>query len=186
MRTRAECHAKTGRFSKAESDPDFVTPSRPSPLSAAERKRRQRERERMRQAGGEPPVLFENEDWQLFLDWDTLPQKAGCYPHRLPEIVIKELVDNALDAGARVTLYEEDGAWIVTDDGPGLDPADVPRLFTVRRPLRSSKRGRRPLRGMLGNGLRVVAGAVAATGSLSRPAGAAWPSRSRTRPAAQT
>ena len=49
----------------------------------------------------------------------------------------------------------------------GIDPAEVPRLFAVGRPLRSSKLVRLPLRGMLGNGLRVVAGAVAATeGSL--------------------
>ena len=76
-------------------------------------------------------------------------------------------MDNALDAGAEVSLDHADGAWIVTDDGPGLDPAEVPRLFAVNRPLLSSKLVRLPLRGMLGNGLRVVAGAVAATdGSL--------------------
>ena len=40
------------------------------------------------------------------------------------------------------------------DNGPGLDPADVPRLFAVNRPLLSSKRRRLPLRGMLGNGLK--------------------------------
>ena len=97
----------------------------------------------------------------------TLPQKAGCQPEDLRRVVLKELVDNALDAGAAVSLDHADGAWIVTDDGPGIDPAEVPRLFAVGRPLRSSKLVRLPLRGMLGNGLRVVAGAVAATeGSL--------------------
>jgi hypothetical protein len=73
-------------------------------------------------------------------------------------------VDNALDAGAEVTLDHDGGGWVVSDAGAGLDPADVPRLFSVNRPLLSSKLKRRPLRGMLGNGLRVVAGAVAATG----------------------
>jgi hypothetical protein len=96
-----------------------------------------------------------------------LPQKAGCQPHHLRSIVLKELVDNALDAGAAATLDRDGGTWVVSDDGPGLDPEDVPRLFAVNRPLLSSKLIRRPLRGMLGNGLRVVAGAVAATdGSL--------------------
>jgi hypothetical protein len=38
----------------------------------------------------------------------------------------------------------------------------VPRLFAVNRPLLSSKLKRLPLRGMLGHGLRVVMGAVAA------------------------
>jgi hypothetical protein len=40
----------------------------------------------------------------------------------------------------------------------------VPRLFAVNRPLLSSKLKRLPTRGMLGNGLRVVMGAVAAYG----------------------
>jgi hypothetical protein len=58
----------------------------------------------------------------------------------------------------------DDDTWSVTDDGPGLDPAEVPSLFAVNRPLLSSKRRRLPLRGMLGNGLRVVMVGVAASG----------------------
>jgi hypothetical protein len=106
--------------------------------------------------------LFARDDWQLFLDPATLPQKAGCQPEMLRRIILRELVDNALDAGAMVTL-EQDGenAWIITDDGPGISPADVPRLFSVNRPLVSSKRRRLPLRGMLGDGLM---GGVAASG----------------------
>ena len=129
---------------------------------AAERKRQQRRREREQQQ-----LLYETADWQLFTELATLPQKAGCQPEDLRKIVLKELVDNALDAGAGVSLDHADGAWVVADDGPGLDPAEVPRLFAVNRPLLSSKLVRLPLRGMLGNGLRVVAGAVAAAeGSL--------------------
>jgi DNA topoisomerase VI subunit B len=81
---------------------------------------------------------------------------------RLGEIVPKELVDNALDAGANVSLGHDGDTWIVSDDGPGLDPVDVPRLFSVNRALLSSKLKRLPLRGMLGNGPRVVVGAVVA------------------------
>ncbi len=125
--------------------------------SAAERKRRQRERDREQQ------LVYETPDWRLFTDLATLPQKAGCQPRDLRKIVMKELVDNALDTGAGVSLEYMDGIWTVTDDGPGLAPVDVPRLFAVNRPLLSSKLVRRPLRGMLGNGLRVVVGAVAAT-----------------------
>jgi hypothetical protein len=48
------------------------------------------------------------------------------------------------------------------------DPADVPVLFCVNRSLVSSKLRRMPTRGALGNGLRVVVGAVAACeGSLT-------------------
>src|SRR5262249_29657938 len=46
--------------------------------------------------------------------------------------------------------------------GPGIAPFKLPRLFAVNRPLISSKLKRVPTRGMLGNGLRVVMGAVAA------------------------
>jgi hypothetical protein len=117
-----------------------------------ERKRLQRERERPPAA----PIVYSTEDWQLFLNPDTLPQKAGCYADELPALVLKELVDNALDEGSEVTVTLEGGRWIVRDNGPGLDPNQVPLLFAVNRPLRSSKLKRLPTRGMLGNGLRVV------------------------------
>ncbi len=133
-----------------------VTSGRRPGTPPAERKRQQRQRGRT--------LLFERDDWRLFLDPATLPQKAGCQPSNLRRLVLRELVDNALDAGATATLRQEEAAWCISDDGPGLDPADVPRLFCVNRPLLSSKRRRMPLRGMLGNGLRVVTGAVSASG----------------------
>ena len=143
---------------RAEPPARAVTPaSRRRPgTAAAERKRQQRQRE------SEQKLIYETEDWRLFTDLATLPQKAGCQPEDLRKVVLKELVDNALDTGAGVSLEHADGVWIIADDGPGLEPAEVPRLFAVDRPLLSSKLVRLPLRGMLGNGLRVVAGAVAA------------------------
>src|SRR3712207_9220395 len=97
-------------------------------------------RERLR--GERPAILYETADWRLFCRPETLPQKAGCHPGDLRRVVLKELVDNALDAGAGVTLSRDGDAWIVADDGPGLPPAEVPRLFRVNRPLVSSKIGR--------------------------------------------
>jgi hypothetical protein len=140
---------------QAEPSSRAVTPGRRPGTPTAERKRQQRERDRN--------PFYRTEDWRLFTDLETLPQKAGCQPGDIRKIVLKELVDNALDAGAKVSLTYTSATWIISDDGPGLDPADVPRLFAVNRPLDSSKLRRLPLRGMLGNGLRVVAGAVAAT-----------------------
>lgn len=126
---------------------------------AAERKRRQRNRDR--------ELIYETADWRLFTDLATLPQKAGCQPQHLCQIVLNELVCNGLDAGTTVKLDRFGDVWCVSDDGPGIDPQRVPLYFAVNRPLRSSKLRRLPLRGMLGNGLRVVAGAViAADGSL--------------------
>jgi hypothetical protein len=151
---------------QANPAPRPVTSGRRAGTSAAERKRQQRARERAERA--QPTELvYETADWKLFTDRETLPQKAGCQPKDIRKVVLKELVDNALDAGARVSLDLVDGVWVAADDGPGIDPALVPELFAVNRPLRSSKLRRMPLRGMLGNGLRVVVGAVVAfDGSL--------------------
>jgi len=128
---------------------------------AAERMRRMRAR---RKAGGAVGnILFERSDWRLFTDPRTLPQKAGREPDQIGCVILKELVDNALDTGAaEVRLDGDDTSCVVSDNGPGLDAATVLRVFEVNRPLVSSKLQRLPTRGMLGNGLRVVMGAVAA------------------------
>ena len=74
-------------------------------------------------------------DWVLFRSMDTLGQKAGISKHRLRRLVIKELVDNALDAGAVVRLWQKDNAgrprYFVQDNGPGMgSPEDVARPFS--------------------------------------------------------
>ncbi len=51
----------------------------------------------------------------------------------------------------------------VQDDGPGIDPDEIATLFSIDRPMVSTKLLRLPTRGALGNGLRVVAGAVLAS-----------------------
>jgi hypothetical protein len=132
--------------------------SRPGQTSAAERMRRMRERRKIAAA----PLLYERADWTLFVRPESLPQKAGCEPKQIGRVVLKELTDNSLDIGAEVTVERIPNGYRIVDDGPGIAPADVPRLFAVNRPLLSSKLKRLPLRGMLGNGLRVVMGAVAA------------------------
>ena len=71
-----------------------VTSARRPGTLAAERKRQQRARDNA-------ALLFERDDWLLFIDAATLPQKAGCQPENLRQIVLRELVDNALDAGAQ-------------------------------------------------------------------------------------
>ena len=84
-------------------------------------------------------------------------------------MVAKELTDNALDTNAscKVGLIDDDAGFFVQDNGPGIDP-QVADLFSIRRPLKSTKLLRLPSRGALGNGLRVVAGAVLATGGKLR------------------
>jgi hypothetical protein len=90
-----------------------------------QRKRLQRERQRT------PDIVYETEDWELFLDRATLPQKAGCRSDMLAALVLRELVDNALDTGAAVSLCHDPEAktWIVSDDGPGIDPDKLPTRY---------------------------------------------------------
>lgn len=105
-------------------------------------------------------MLFEREDWKLFGNMETLPQKAGVPKSKLSLLVCKELADNALDTCGSCEIGFEGDFCYVKDQGPGLDP----ELLAINRPLRSSKYLRLPTRGALGNGLRVVAGAVVASG----------------------
>lgn len=122
-------------------------------------------------------MYFAREDWTLFRNLTTLCQKAGVHQELLTALCLKELVDNALDAGASVSLREglcvgptgkNLRGYIIQDDGPGIpgDNDDLAALFSIRRPLTSSKLLRLPTRGALGNGLRVVAGAVLASGGI--------------------
>ena len=114
-------------------------------------------------------LKFEREDWSLFRTVEGLQQRAGVSMDSLSRLMLKELTDNGLDTGGRVEFGElPDGkGYYVADDGPGLDPEEVARLFSINRPMVSTKLLRLPQRGALGNGLRVVAGAVLASqGSL--------------------
>jgi hypothetical protein len=89
----------------------------------------------------------------------------------LVRLVMKEITDNALDEGASVQLgaLPNGKGYFVDDDGPGINgtPEQIARLFSINRPMVSTKLLRLPTRGALGNGLRVVAGAVLASGKGS-------------------
>ena len=110
---------------------------------------------------------FVTEDWARFRTIGGLSAKAGVSPEKIAALVAKELMDNALDANIDGQCWIEqisaDG-FIIGDNGPGIDPDAVADMFSINRPLKSTKHLRLPTRGALGNGLRVVAGAVLATG----------------------
>jgi hypothetical protein len=117
-------------------------------------------------------LKFEREDWVLFRTLDGLTQKAGVSRDLLPRLVMKELTDNSVDAidahgGGDVEvgkLPTKRGYYV--DDKPGIDgtPEEIAHLFSIGRPMISSKLWRLPTRGAVGNGLRVVAGVVLASG----------------------
>lgn len=111
--------------------------------------------------------MFEREDWMLFRNIQTLGQKAGVPLAQIPVLVAKELADNALDAGASCSAsMTGPRSFVVSDNGsgiPGTD-AEIADLFSIKRSLRTTKQLRLPTRGALGNGLRVVSGAVLTSG----------------------
>ena len=109
---------------------------------------------------------FERPDFASFRTVEGLQQKAGVAANKLRRLIMKELTDNALDTSALVRIGQlPDGGYFVEDDGDGIDgkPEQIARLFSIARPMVSTKLLRLPTRGALGNGLRVVAGAVLAS-----------------------
>jgi hypothetical protein len=113
-------------------------------------------------------LKFQREDWTVFRTVEGLQQKAGVPLDKLTRLVLKELADNGLDNNAKVNVGElpNGRGYFVEDDGPGIDgkPEEVAALFSIARPMVSTKLLRLPTRGALGNGLRVVAGSVLASG----------------------
>jgi hypothetical protein len=144
-------------LSKVTTDTDSVTSAKEQ---ARERKRRQRAR-----AKQETTIEFVRTDASLFLHPDRLSQKAGAPKSLLRRMAIKELVDNALDAATNVDLtVVNPDTFVIEDDGPGIAPQKAVALFSVTRPMMSTKLIRRPMRGAVGNGLRVATGAAFASG----------------------
>jgi DNA topoisomerase VI subunit B len=110
---------------------------------------------------------FSRADWSIYIA--NLPQRAGVPKHQIGQLVLKELVDNALDEMDRVgrpgevTLERHDeNVFTVTDRGRGFDdtPEELAHRFSIAKPMSSSKQWRRPSRGCVGNGLRVIVGSV--------------------------
>jgi len=72
-------------------------------------------------------------------------------------LVLKELTDNALSTGAKVRFGSlSGGSYFVEDDGPGIGGTaeGIAGMFSIARPIISTKLIQLPTRGALGNGLR--------------------------------
>ena len=124
-------------------------------------------------ADSRPPLLFARPDFTLYVTLATLPQRAGVTADKLPWLIAKEVCDNALDSAdaaqrpgkVRISV-DQSGNLIVTDQGtglPGATPERIAELFSVARPMLSSKLLRRGTRGAIGNGLRACLGFLTAT-----------------------
>jgi len=114
-------------------------------------------------------TISTREDWTLLRTFQGITQRTGIRKEDLDKLVAKELTDNALDAGASCDIGLIENGFYVKDNGNGIpcDDKEIANLFSIKRPLKSTKLYRLPNRGALGNGLRIVAGTVlAAKGSL--------------------
>ena len=114
---------------------------------------------------------FRRHDWQIYIS--NLSQRAGVPTRRIRKLVLKELVDNALDEMDRVgrpgevTITQDaEHTYTVTDQGRGFadTPEELARRFSLDKAMTSSKQWRRPTRGCVGNGLRVIVGSVVSGG----------------------
>jgi len=105
-------------------------------------------------------LKFEREDWSLFRTIEGLEQRAGVPKQWLRRLVLKELADNGLDIGAQVRVGElHGGGYFVEDNGAGIEPKEVTRLFSIARPMMSTKLWRLPSRGAFGTKVKpAVAG----------------------------
>ena len=107
---------------------------------------------------------FKKQEWTQFRNMDTLTQKAGVSKNDIPKLVAKELTDNALDITDDIEVKCDVNKLFVWNGGTGIPADRIAELFSINRPLVSTKLIKLPTRGALGNGLRVVVGAVIATG----------------------
>jgi hypothetical protein len=114
---------------------------------------------------------FRRHDFQIYIS--NLSQRAGVPTGKIRKLVLKELVDNALDEMDRVgqpgqvtITQDSDHTYTVTDQGRGFadSPEELARRFSLDKEMTSSKQWRRPTRGCVGNGLRVIVGSVVSGG----------------------
>jgi hypothetical protein len=114
---------------------------------------------------------FTRHDWSIYIS--NLPQRAGVPLSDIRALVLKELVDNALDEvdrigrpGAVALTQEGDHIYTVTDQGRGFSdsPEELAKRFSIAKGMVSSKQWRKPTRGCVGNGIRVIVGTVVSGG----------------------
>src|SRR6185312_6303236 len=67
-------------------------------MTGAERVRASRARAKERKEAKTNPLRHTSDEWRDFVDKDKLQRKAGMAWHNMPDMVLRELADNAADA----------------------------------------------------------------------------------------
>jgi DNA topoisomerase VI subunit B len=101
--------------------------------------------------------------------------QTGAAPDQWPLVVLKELVDNALDAAEeagiapRIAVTVADGKIIIADNGPGIPPSTIKAILDFSIRVSSREAYVSPTRGAQGNALKtILAMPYALDGGLSR------------------
>ena len=121
-----------------------------------------------------PRTVFSIPRTAEFLDSRALQSQTGQPRGRFGDVVIKELLDNALDAAEASRVGPEIGlavSWAegvarvsVTDNGPGMPGPVVERILDFTRNVSDKESLRSPARGMQGNAFKTLLGIPYALG----------------------
>jgi hypothetical protein len=113
-----------------------------------------------------------------FFELRALQAQTGQQADRFADVVVKELVDNALDAAEtagvppEVTIDSDDDGddlrVTVTDNGPGMAPELIAKLLDFSVLVSDKSAYRSPTRGLQGNALKTIIGIPTALGG-TRP-----------------
>jgi DNA topoisomerase VI subunit B len=119
-------------------------------------------------------TTFEASRAAEYFDARQLSALAGVPASEFASVVLKELIDNALDAcetagtapEIRVEARDEDGAvsLTVSDNGPGLPPEVVRKVLDYSIRVSDKAAYRSPTRGAQGNALKTIIGIPYALG----------------------
>jgi DNA topoisomerase VI subunit B len=97
-----------------------------------------------------------------FCSTKELINQTGHGVEDWPLVILKELIDNALDAceeaevAPHITVTVRNGLIVVTDNGPGIEPAVVKKILDYNVRVSSREAYVSPTRGAQGNALKTI------------------------------
>jgi DNA topoisomerase VI subunit B len=106
--------------------------------------------------------VFETKRQLEYFSEKELSMQLGVAPSRWGVVLIKELVDNALDAcetgriAPQIRIILAPGGFTVVDNGPGLPPALIERSLDYDVRVSDKTYYVSPSRGQLGNALKCL------------------------------
>ena len=103
--------------------------------------------------------MFETSRLLEYFTERELRYQTGRAPHEWPTVIIKELIDNALDAcedagiAPEITVTVTENTITVTDNGPGIAPGTLERILDFATRTSDKEAYVSPTRGAQGNAL---------------------------------